>query len=137
MEQKVGQVAGQIQQAAQDNRNTETKSKFIPQKARFKLQFIYRNGRTSPPYHSYDTQGRSYDERTGLVKLIRLVEKERQKDTFVVATIFANTNAQPYTYFQGKPNKAYNAIIYKEVRGAKGQYADISFTEGVLDTAHL
>lgn len=103
----------------------------LPTRARFKLQFIYKNGTYSTPYHSFDRYGERIDERLGLVKLIHLVRKK--KGEYVVATIFANYEPEPYVRINGVFAQHYNVIVYKHVNGGQEQYSGrLKFEEGRL-----
>lgn len=127
--EKMSAVIGQVTAKAQEKHQQTEKHK-LPSRARFKLQFIYKDGTYSPPYHSYDYHGKHIDERLGLVKLIQLVRKRRGE--FVVASIFASLEIDPFTRDkEGKLTRHYNHIVYKEVNGRQPSYDTIlSFKEG-------
>lgn len=100
---------------------TEKNKVWIPEFARFKLQFIYRNGSTSIPYHSYDiyktTGGVNVtDEQQGWSKLLKLVEGKKRFDEYVVATIWCKTDTDLRTYIKGVPARDYDFQILKHVR---------------------
>lgn len=122
-------VIGQVTAKAREQQN-RTNANQQPQRARFKLVFIYKNGSYSPPYFSYDRHGKTIQEDLGLVKLIRLVEKRRGE--FVVASIFMSTEDQPRCRTAtGELNRIYNLLVYKEVLGKRGEWTyAVKFTEG-------
>ena len=129
MEKNLSSVIGQVTAKAFEQKSKE-QQKNLPHTARFKLVFIYKNGSYSPPYHSYDRHGKATDERLGLVKLIQLVHKRRGQ--FVAASIFASLEDVPKCRTEdGKLNKIYNMLVYREVLGKQPQYSSaLKFEEG-------
>jgi len=126
------------QKKAEQNRKI-----WVPEFSRFKLQFIYRNGQHSTPYHSYDIHkakgaANVTDEAVGLSKLLLLVDKKRQLDDYVVATIWANLTGDLRTYIDGKLNMNYDLIVYKHVRGQKAFSLNLcKFPQGKLNVTEL
>src|SRR3954463_2058320 len=99
---------------------TEKNKVWIPEFSRFKLQFIFRDGKTSIPYHSYDiykTKGgvNITDEQQGWGKLLKLVATKKQFDSYVVATIWCKTDTDLRTYINGSPARDYDFMIFKHV----------------------
>jgi len=128
---------------AQAQRTVRNKKLWTPEFARFKLQFKFRDGSTSIPYHSYDIHrskgGKNLtDESIGFSKLLLLIEAKRSQDTYVVATVWANLTDDLRTYINERLNMNYDHIVFKHVRG-QNPYSSpyIKFRDGKLDVPYV
>ena len=143
MEQKIGQLFDSALQKAKEERAKLNRKIWVPEYARLKLQFKFRNGTSSIPYHSYDIHRGAggvniTNEATGYAKLLALVETKRANDIYVVATIWANLTDDLRTYINGKPNMSYDYIVFKHVRGQKPWSSpNLRFANGKLDVELL
>lgn len=112
----------------------KARKQFVPERARFKMKLFYLDGNTSVHY-SYDfyhvyTDGvkkRQCDEATGLIKLMRYLQKVNGK--FISAVIWCKLGHDTSTELQ-----AYNCEIVKYVRNREPQIDKrINFVNGQLD----
>lgn len=139
MSNQVGHLFGEALDQAKAIHKLKNKSAYCPQFARFKLQFINRDGTTSIPYFSYDTYkgvgGKNItDENAGYAKLLKYLNKRRYEDSYVVATIWANITPDLRTFIDGKLNKNYDFIVTKHVKGQREFVHEcLKFRHGRLD----
>lgn len=129
---------GELFRAALDPINKaqqkKKRSQFKPDYARLKLKFFYRDGNHSVHY-SYDfiyryengAKTKVSDEELGYVKLLKLIQKQREADTFITAVIWANvsdnlsTDSGRYDYEIVKAVRGKEPVLNKAVRFHKGK----------------
>lgn len=139
MTQKIGSLLGAAATPPGQKVKDSHRRAWVPQFARFKLQFIKRDGQPSTPYHSYDMhRGKGgvsvTDELLGLSKLLLLVERRRVSEGYVCATIWANLSDDLRTYIDGRANMLYDHIIFKHVYGQNVfKHHLLKFDAGRLD----
>ena len=137
--ENIGQLFNSALAPAREHKKELNKKMWCPEFARFKLQFINRNGTTSIPYPSFDTHkgvgGKNItDEEVGYSKLIVLSDKRRIEDVYVSATIWANLTDDLRFFISGKLNKNYDHIVFKHVRGQKPFVSPwLKFRDGRMD----
>lgn len=137
--EKIGNLFQAAAAPAVKYKTEQNKKIWCPEFARFKLQFKWRNGTTSIPYHSYDVhRGKGgvniTDESVGFSKLLLWIEKNRVQDLYVVATIFANITDDLRTYVDGRLNMNYDHIVFKHVRGQNPFSSKfLTFRQGKVD----
>lgn len=143
MEQKFSNLFDQATSAARQNKTASNRRVWTPEFARFKMQFKYRDGTTSIPYHSYDIHKAKggvniTDEQLGYSKLLLFAEKKRHEDRFLVGTIWANLTDDLRTFVDGRLNMNYDFIVFKIVRG-QNAYASpfLQFNKGKLDVEFI
>lgn len=124
----------------ENDKNKIKRKQSKPETARFKLKFWYLDGNCSTHYsYDYDyiypdgIKTKVHNEKRGLYKLLTLIGKNKEADTFISAIVWINLSSDLST-----ETGRYDFCIAKSTRGSSGRtHPNLKFESGKVITQYL